>query len=289
LPDIESLTAKSSGFIGDAMQTFFFYVSKIIWALISPGSLIVLLSVVGLLLLKKKAYQKAAVLFSLLTIGIFFVSLFPIGDWTVYPLEKRFPPVEKLSEPIDGIIVLGGPELILQSRAWRQAELNQHSERFFAFVELARKFPNAKLVYTGGSGDPLYQKYKGSEVARQVFEEQGLDLSRVIFESKSRNTYENALLTRKMVLPRPGEKWVLITSAAHMPRSVGIFTKIGWKVIPYPVDHDTNPETLFQIGWDFTHHLYVLENGLREWTGLLAYYLTGKTACLFPGPAGLKD
>ena len=105
-----------------------------------------------------------------------------------------------------------------------------------------------------------------------------------MFESESRNTFENAVMTKKMVDPDPSGRWVLITSASHMPRSVGIFYKAGWKVIPYPVDHDTNSETLFRITWNFSGNLAKLNNAAYEWMGLFAYYMTGKTSHLFPGP-----
>jgi len=166
----------------------------------------------------------------------------------------------------------------------QQVELNQASERFLAFIKLVRQYPAAKHVYTGGTGNLLVQEYKGSDVAKRLFKEQGLDTSAILFESQSRNTFENAVFTKKTIQPEPGENWILITSASHMPRSFGIFQKIGWRVIPYAVDHYTTPKILLKLTWNFSGNLVILNTAMREWAGLLAYYLTGKTYQLLPGP-----
>lgn len=269
------------------METLFFLLAKTFWLFCSPESLLIILTLFCFFLIFIRAYKKATLLSIFLSVSIFMISVFPVGDWLLFPLEKRFPPVAHLSPPIDGIIILGGSENIYNSFVWQQVELNQHSERFFAFIKLAREFPHAVHVYTGGSGDPLLQEYKGSVVAKRLFEEQGLDTSTILFESESRNTFENAVMTKKMVNPDPSDRWVLITSASHMPRSLGIFYKAGWKVLPYPVNHDTNPEAFFRITWNFSGNLAKLNNAAYEWMGLFAYYMTGKTSHLFPGPLDL--
>jgi len=221
-------------------------------------------------------------LLSALIISILIITLFPVGEWVIYPLEKRFATKQELPELIDGIIVLGGAENIYKSILWHQVELNQAAERYFAFIELIKKFPHARPVFTGGTGSLLRQEYKGADVAKQLFKEQGLDISKIIFESQSKNTFENAVFTHRLIDPKPGEKWILITTAAHMPRSVGCFSKVGWKVIPYCVDHRTNPENRFRITLNFSGNLDQLKAGVKEWLGLTAYYFTGKTTRLFP-------
>ena len=270
------------------MNTLFFLLSKLFWLVCSPESLVVILILCCFFLIFIKAYKKATRLSIVLSALILMITVLPVGDWLLYPLESRFPPVSRLSPPIDGVMVLGGSENITNSFAWDQVELNQHSERFFAFIKLIKDFPQARHVYTGGTGDPLRQEYKGSEVAKKLLREQGLDISTILFESESRNTYENAVFTKQRVRPGPDEKWVLITSASHMSRALGIFRKTGWNVIPYPVNHDTNPESLFRLTWNFSGNLSKLDGAAYEWVGLLAYYLTGKTSKLFPGPLDLK-
>ncbi len=270
------------------MDTLFFWISKLGWKLCSPDSILVLLSGVTLVLLWARAYKRATRLMTLLVVLILIIAVFPVGDVLLSPLEKRFPFPGHLPDNVDGIILLGGAERVHQSFLWQQVELNKSSERFFEFLRLVKRYPHARHVFTSGSGDIAFQTYKGAQVAQMLFKEQGLDTSKIIFESESRNTYENAVFTRRLIEPKPGENWVLITSAAHMPRSMGIFSKINWTVIPYPVDHETRPGNLFQIQWNFSGNLVKLNEALMEWTGLIAYYDTGKTSHLFPRPSELK-
>jgi uncharacterized SAM-binding protein YcdF (DUF218 family) len=161
-------------------------------------------------------------------------------------------------------------------------ELRDGAERYTAFMMLARQYPDATLVFTGGSGSLTKQEYKAADVAARLFKEQGLDNRRITFERESRNTYENALFSKKLVVPGENERWLLVTSAIHMPRSVGIFCNLGWPVIPYPVDHQVTPELEFTVGWRLSGHLRGLYWALHEWTGLLVYYLVGKSNSVLP-------
>jgi uncharacterized SAM-binding protein YcdF (DUF218 family) len=221
-------------------------------------------------------------LLGFVVIVLMVVALFPVGEWLLYPLETRFPTNPNLPKKIDGIIVLSGAENAYLSSLWNQEELGDSAERDMAFLELARQYPNAKLVFTGGSGSMIYQDYKDADVAKGLFDRLGLDLSRVTFERNSRNTFENVVFSKELVRPDRGQKWILITSAFHMPRSVGIFCKVGWPVIPYPVDHRAMPGKLLRIDLSLSGHLGSLEIGEKEWVGLIAYYLSGRTTVLFP-------
>jgi uncharacterized SAM-binding protein YcdF (DUF218 family) len=170
---------------------------------------------------------------------------------------------------VDGLILLGGAGSQRKASQWRQPELNESGDRYLAFMALARQYPEAQLVFTGGAGGMLGQKFSEADMARQLFSDHGIDHERVLFEGKSRNTYENATLTKQLVDPAPGEHWLLVTSAWHMPRSVGVFCKADWPVIPYPVDHISNPDYLLRVDLGFAEHLWNLAFGLKEWVGLL--------------------
>jgi uncharacterized SAM-binding protein YcdF (DUF218 family) len=143
-------------------------------------------------------------------------------------------------------------------------------------MHFIRQYPKAKHVFTGGSGSLRQQQHKHSLVAKKMLQEQGLDSSKVIFEEQSRNTYENAKLSYAMVKPEPGENWILITTAWHMPRAIGVFNNTGWPVIAYPVDHYTNPDQLLRLNFSFSGNLSTLNIAIKEWVGLAAYWLTGK-------------
>lgn len=264
------------------MESIFFLISKIAWSIVAPDSLLLILIVISWFLLRRGTYKAAKMLLGFVTIVLTAVAIFPVGDWLLYPLEMRFPTNPKLPEKVDGIIVLSGSEDAVLSSLWNQVELGDSAERDTAFLELAKQYPDAELVFSGGSGSLTYQEYKAADVARRLFGEMGLDLGRVTFERKSRNTFENAIMSKKLVKPRPGQKWILITSAWHMPRAVGVFCKAGWPVIPYPVDHVTMPGKLLRLEFSLCGHFRNLAYGAKEWTGLTAYYLTGKTTALFP-------
>jgi uncharacterized SAM-binding protein YcdF (DUF218 family) len=267
------------------MDSLFFWLSKTVWALVSPGSLLVISIIVIWLQLKFGAQRQARCLAGLLALVLLLITLFPVGEWLLYPLESRFSndrPDYKLPESIDGIIVLGGSVNPVKSAAWDQVEAGPTAEREFNFLELARRYPQAKLGFTGGSGSLSNQVYKESEWTRKLFAQQGIDLIRITFESDSRNTYENAVFSKKLLAPQPGENWLLITTAWHMPRAIGAFCKAEFPVIAYPVDHWTVRDNLLRLEWDFADNLNELNIAMHEWAGLLMYRLTGKTTHLLP-------
>lgn len=264
------------------MDTFFFWLSKTGWALASPGSLLVFASVAVWLLLKFRAVRVARLLAGLLALALTLIALFPIGEWLLYPLESRFTHNPNLPDDIDGIIVLGGTVDPVRSASWDQVEVRATAEREFNFLALARRYPQARLVFTGGSGSLTDQEYKEAAWTGKLFAQQGMDLTNIIFESNARNTYENALYSKQLANPQSNENWVLITTAFHMPRSVGVFCKAGFPVIAYPVDHWTLPGNLLRTEWEFAANFYDLNIALQEWVGLLVYRLTGKTTGLVP-------
>lgn len=265
------------------MDSLLFWTAKLFWLFISPDTFLVILIVICCILLWKKYYRLLSYLFYVLTVIIVFLAFFPLGQWLLYPLESRFAPLTTLPPTIDGIIVLSGPEEPLKSLRWQQVEIGEGVERNLAFMHLVRHYPSARHVFTGGSGSMVKQKYKATIVARKLFHEQGLDTTKIIFEEQSRNTYENAKLSYLKVNPLPHEKWLLITTSWHMPRSVGVFTKVGWNVIPYAVDHVTCPGNLIRINFNFSGNLKDFKTAIKEWIGLFAYFLAGKTSTFFPG------
>lgn len=266
------------------MGSVFFWASKLVWCLISPDVLLGLGLVLAWLLLVRKRTRAAAWVLGGELLILVVIGLWPVGEWVFHPLEQRFETNPKLPDTVHGVIVLGGGEDAVRSAIWKQPQVGPAAERMLTFMSMARRFPEAKLVYTGGTGSMVDQEYKGADCVKQLFEQQGLDASRVVIERESRNTVENVILTQKMVEPKEDENWVVITTAWHMPRAMGIFQKAGWPVIPWPVDHWSQPGRLARIQWDPVGHLDDLKIATKEWVGLLAYYATGKTSAVFPGP-----
>ena len=264
------------------MDTAFFWLSKLVWYVIAPESILVLLVLAAWILLRRGKIAWAKRVLGFVAATLIVLTFLPVGEWVLYPLEARFAANPPLPQKIDGIIVLGGAEDAQRSAAWQQIEVNDAAERFFASAMLAKLHPEAKLLFTSGSGDPLDQMVKGASVARQLYVQQGIDMSRVLIESESRNTAENVALSKALVKPKPGETWVLVTSAFHMPRSMGIFCKAEWPVVAYPVDHRTLPGHLLRLDAGVLGNLNFLSLAIKEWVGLAVYYATGRTSALFP-------
>lgn len=272
------------------MDTVFFWVSKLAWPLVKPETLLILLATSGLACFWAGARKRAGLIFTMVVGSMVAVAVLPWGHWLLSPLEHRFTANPELPEQVDGIIVLAGPEDSYRSALWQQIELGDGAERLIYFMTLMRDYPDARHVFSGGTGSLSRQAYKSADVARKMLAGQGWDVDRILFESESRNTYENARASRDLVAPEPGDAWVLITTARHMPRAVGVFERLGWPVIPFPVDHCSFPPDHEEggpgLGWDFASHLNALQNGIREWVGLAAYYATGKTSALLPPAPG---
>lgn len=215
--------------------------------------------------------------FAAFAISIVMAAMSPLPNLALLPLEQRHarPELED-GRPVAGIIVLGGSEDADVANARRAHALNEAGERLTEAVALSRRFPGARIVFTGGSGSLFGGPSEASAVQR-TFADLGLAPDRLTLEDKSRDTFENATFTRALVTPRPGERWLLLTSAFHMPRSYAVFWKAGFAVEPYPVDFRTR-------GWeDATSPMASPIEGLRrldfvvrEYVGLVAYWLAGR-------------
>lgn len=268
------------------MLDVFFFVSKVVWFLIQPSSLIAVLLAVGTALLWTRR-ARAGRLFVCTSLVLYLVlGLSPLGHMIMLPLEDRFAPADIKGDgkDITGIIVLGGAQDTIVSGARQQVTLNEAGERMLEAVVLARRLPQAQLVFSGGSGAILYDDLSEAEIARRAFKELGIATDRVRLESRSRNTYENALRTKELVKPKPGERWLLITSAFHMPRSIGCFRKVGFPVEPWPVDYRTRgPQDVRRVFQSFSEGLKRFDLAAREWVGLVVYRLAGRTDALLPG------
>lgn len=263
------------------MDTLFFILSKIGWALVSPDSLIVILCIatwVAALKGRTAASRKfaASVVFFLITL-----SFLPVGEWLISPLENSFPANAALPADAKGIIVLGGAISPLLSQDWQQTQLNGAADRLTHFYYLASLYPNAQLVFSGGSGALDPQSPKEADSAFDFFNLLKLNDRAILYESDSRNTVENVNNTKLLLNPQAQENWIVVTSAFHMPRSVGIFCQQDWPVTAYPVDHRSHKK-LLRLNFDLAGNLAVLKRATKEWLGLVVYRIAGHTSHFLP-------
>jgi uncharacterized SAM-binding protein YcdF (DUF218 family) len=250
--------------------------SKIGWMLLRPSSILLVLCLSGLLLnwwQSRCAWGRRLLLTGVA--GLAACAILPIGALLLRPLENRFPPLNPLPRNVDGIIVLGGAIDTVASAAQSWPALNDHADRMTAFGALARAYPRARLVFTGGDASLISGGTTEAQIARKLFAGLGLDLKRIRFEDRSRNTRENALFSQRMVAPRPGERWLLVTSAADMPRAIGCFRAIGWLVTAFPVDYHAQRWTILP---GLVTGLREVDWGVHEWMGLVYYRARGWTS-----------
>ena len=230
----------------------------------------------------------------LVTAMILFAGLgiLPIGTHILNGLETRYPRVtiDSLPDNIAGIIVLGGMISTSTSESYDYTNLNSNATRLYDFIRLHKTFPESKAIYSGGNGKLWALQTLPETHLRKSLPALGVNPADIIFESKSRNTYENAVFSKKIADPKPGENWIVVTSAFHMPRTIAIFCSQGWSVIPFPAGHITlknpsyYPATSYMIDEHFKLHVAV-----REWIGILAYRIFGKTSMVLPPTSQKKE
>jgi uncharacterized SAM-binding protein YcdF (DUF218 family) len=266
-----------------------FVLSKLFWAVVQPSNFLLLLLVIGSVGLLLGYRLVGTWLICLATAVLASITLLPIGAWLLIPIENRFP-VPELTERVDGVVMLGGAVEAHTSAGRAQTALNEAAERVTTLIELGKRYPAARLVVTGGIGRVLGAPINPAQALKNFYRQQDFDVDRILFEDESRNTLENAALAKQLVQPKPGERWLLLTSAYHMPRSVGVFRKAGWPVIAYPVDYRTTGRAdrwtlLDRLAQpSASDALLEFDIAVKAWVGLVAYWLTGRTSALFPAP-----
>ena len=261
-----------------------FGLSKILGFFALPSNLLMALALVGILLMNTRfrRFGQGLLIGAILLLVI--VGIAPVGNALMLPLEERFPKWDPKRGSPHGIVVLGGAVSPDVSAARDDIALNEAAERMTAVAKLARDHPSARIVFTGGSGR-LIGGASEADFVPTLFESFGIPRDRVILEKRARNTVENAVLTKELVKPKPSERWLLVTSAHHMPRSIGIFRKAGFPVEAHPVDFRTRGEADLAAPFgSLASGLARTDTAMREWIGLFVYWLTGRTSDLFPGP-----
>ena len=262
----------------------FFVVSKLYQDFLSPVPLMLFLALAGAILTMGRAARFGRALAIGSTFALLVMALTPVGLLLVAPLEDRFPDPPADAAPPYGIVILGGAIKSDESDARGQAVFDE-GERVVEAALLARRYPEARIVFTGGNGSLAGGSNHEAEDAKKLLVALGVDPARVTLETASRNTDENARFTAAMVHPEPGQRWYLVTSGFHMPRSMGLFEKAGFRRrrlsgrLP-----DDRPRSSISWWLGAADNLRVFSIAAKEWIGLAAYRATGRIDRLFPGP-----
>lgn len=261
----------------------FFILSKVFGFFIQPLNFSIL-ALATSLIAAALGWRRASFATGIATLLILALSAWTsLGALMLSPLEQRFARPDSLPDTITGIVVLGGGFEGAINLARGGYELNSSGDRFVEAAILARRHPEARIVITGGAGTLVREGEGDADTAPRLLAALGVAPERMILENQSRNTHENAQFTRKLVAPKPGETWLLVTSAFHMPRSMALFEKAGFPVLPWPVDYLTSGEE--GVGLLRDNPTDALRNttlAVREWVGLFAYWLSGRIDSPFP-------
>ncbi len=249
-----------------------FFLSKLAGALTTPGNWAIGVLLAALWMTVSRRPPGRVLSWAVRFACVFLLAVWALPvDWVFLKSLEHMVPAAPLPAHVDGIIVLGGwaatnPEAL---------GVNDATERFIEGVGLARRYPAAKLVFTGGSADPFRQDIGEFTSVRLALDRIGFPMDRVVVEERSRDTWENAVLSKQLVKPGPDEVWILVTSAFHMPRSMAVFRKVGWKVLPYPCDYRTG-SVLQWSGRSFLERIDKIDIAAHEWVGFLGYWAIGR-------------
>jgi uncharacterized SAM-binding protein YcdF (DUF218 family) len=260
----------------------FFTLSKILGGIADPATLLAIFTLAGGMAILARRLRLAVLFQSISVAIVLFFGVLPGANWLALPLESRFPANPPLPSDVAGIIALGGTERLEQSAAWGQPIVSDPGP-IVALINLGRRYPNAKLVFTGGLHATHDEKLSEADIVRQLIDELGADAAAITYEDRARNTHENAVFTYQLMHPKPGERWILICQAIGMPRAVGVFRRAGWNVIPFPAGYLSGSKGAVTVSFDLLDGLNLAYFAVHEWVGLIIYRLMGYTEEVFPG------
>jgi uncharacterized SAM-binding protein YcdF (DUF218 family) len=262
----------------------FFILSKTAAFLLLPSNFLILLGVVGLALLATRRRRAALTMMATSLVLLTLFGFLPVGGLLAAKLESRFPPWDAARGAPDGIVVLGGGLASKLSNEYDEPVLTSDAGRITAIAKLARAYPKARIIYSNGDASLFATGEMDAKYLLLLLDSFGVARERITLETGSRNTVENAVFSKELAQPKPGERWLLVTSAQHMPRAIGCFREAGFAVEAYPVAWHTQRHGSYMLRSSLGGGLNTLDLAVHEWLGLIVYRLTGQTDASFPAP-----
>ena len=274
----------------------FFYLAKVLWFLLQPSTLIALLIAYGAILIWTGWARWGRRFVTVGAVLLLVAGLSPLGNALILPLENRFPRANlDQPPPPTGFIVLGGAEDRLVGKARKAPTLERGGRADRRDGHARPQIPRGEdRLYRRRCWHPLHLRRGGRRALRRMLTDMGVARDRLILEAGARDTYENAVYLKteldRLGLLGPGKRWVLITSAYHMPRAIASFRQAGFDVDAWPVDYRTRGRADLTRPFDkVSEGLRRVDVAAREWVGLLAYRLAGRTNSLLPAPKAVVE
>jgi uncharacterized SAM-binding protein YcdF (DUF218 family) len=254
-----------------------FYLSKILYFFINPLyilSLVILIQLFTIFFLQSK---KLVIFFSKLFLILFLIFGYsPLSNFLLSKIEDHIQTSKYPVQQLTGVIVLGGSfNSGVVSKERNEVSLNSSAERLTKALEIYKKNPRLIILFSGFSGELKPQGWSESDMAKKFFLDQGVKLDNLIFENRSRNTFENIKYSKDIIANYKGT-WGLITSASHMPRSFFTFKKQSLILEPISVDYKTGTSRMFWINFDISSGLSNWSIILHELIGISYYKFTNK-------------
>lgn len=263
----------------------FYVISKVFWSLVQPLSLSFLLVVFGLVLAAMGRRRPGIAFGAMGALLLGLASFTNVGAVMMAPLEARFERPIELPEDVDTIVLLGGATSARISTARQVTETSEAGDRLIETLWLARRYPGARIILTGGVAAVTPGAETEATTMQRLLVAFGIAPERLVLEGDARNTDENAEYTKALLGQDPGTV-LLVTSAFHMPRSMGLFRKVGVTAIAWPTDYRSTGQEW--LGVDIVEpvgNLMTTSVAMKEWVGLVAYHWTGKIDEILPGQA----
>lgn len=254
------------------------------WQLINLDIILIFCAILSGILIWSKWWKISRIFVTFFSIFIFITGVSPLPDLLMTYLENRYPQPKKIDKDVKGFIIVGFGIDRRISEARHTPTFNCAAERVTYLVELANQYPDKKIVFTAGNPENG-SKVTIASVAKDFYKNMtGKEPpSNIIFDDKSETTFQCAENTYNLIHPEPEDKWVLVTSAAHLPRAMGAFQSVGWKkLIPYPIDYRTTGQYNINFGFSIYHGLMTWSIVTYEIIGILYYRLTGLTKKIIP-------
>jgi uncharacterized SAM-binding protein YcdF (DUF218 family) len=267
----------------------FFSIAKIFWVFAKPLNLILILLSLAALLLWSRWRRVGIWLTSLLAASLLAVATLPIGEWLLAPLQRQFAPINMTDGHVTGIVLLSGGVVDLRiSRKVGHAVPGRAVDRLVEFIRLARAYPRARLLICGGSGkadgvrDVRWDRE--APLIAEYLVRHGIARERLLVEAQSRDTFENAVLGQALAKPKAADRWLLVTSAWHMPRAMVVFHALDWPVVAAPPMRPMDGKNAYPLRFNLNRGLHDVGRAMHEYLGLLSYWLNGRIKTLWPAP-----